>query len=83
MEKDKAQNVAQPLGTPPYRPATGDPLVLEREVAALLNRYSVENASNTPDFILAQFLLACLAAWNTGIHQREAWYGHYSKPGQP
>lgn len=41
----------------------------------LLNAHSQENASNTPDFILAQYLLGCLALWNTTTQQRETWYG--------
>ena len=53
----------------------------ERELTSLLNRYSRENASNTPDFILAQFLLDCLAAWNRGVQQRETWYGRDARPG--
>lgn len=54
---------------------------LDRDLAAVLNYYSAENASNTPDFILAQYLLACLAAWNTGVQQRETWYGRDARPG--
>jgi len=50
------------------------------QLSDLLNRHSKENASNTPDFILAQYLVACLAAWNTATQQREIWYGHYSRP---
>jgi hypothetical protein len=45
------------------------------ELEAILNKHSMENASNTPDFILAHYLLACLLAWNTGLQQRESWYG--------
>ena len=48
---------------------------LEHAIASALNRYSAENPSNTPDWILAQFLLGCLAAWNQGVQQRETWYG--------
>ena len=47
----------------------------ESELAHLLNRYSQENASNTPDWILAQYLLGCLTAWEAAIQQREEWYG--------
>ena len=47
---------------------------------SLINRDSQENASNTPDFILAQFLAACLQAWNTATQQREEWYGRGSMP---
>ncbi len=46
-----------------------------KRLEKLLNAHSRENASNTPDFILAQYLLACLAAWNRGVQQRETWYG--------
>ena len=41
----------------------------------VINRHSQENASNTPDYILAQFLESVLAAWNTATQQRETWYG--------
>ncbi len=53
---------------------------LERELASTLNRFSAENASNTPDFILAQYLLGCLAAWNQAVQQRETWYGRDARP---
>ncbi len=46
-----------------------------RELEALLNRHSQENASNTPDFVLAEFLTGCLATFNTCVNQREGWYG--------
>lgn len=55
-------------------------MTFEKDLEALLNRYSQENASNTPDFILAQYLVACLAAWNTGVQQRETWYGRNAAP---
>lgn len=48
---------------------------LEQELSDLLNRHSVEHHSNTPDFILARYLLACLGVWNTAVQRREAWYG--------
>ena len=55
-------------------------VTFEAELSALINRYSQENASNTPDFILAQYLTACLAAWNTATQQRETWYGRDARP---
>ena len=48
---------------------------LEAELAVLLNQSSQENVSNTPDFILAAYLRACLAAFHEFVRQREAWYG--------
>ena len=56
---------------------------LEKELAGVLNRYSAENDSNTPDWILAQYLLACLAAFNGAVQQREGWYGRDPRPTEP
>jgi hypothetical protein len=55
------------------------PLTFARELESLVNRYSQENASNTPDFILAEYLMLCLAAWNHGVTRREQWYGREPK----
>lgn len=51
------------------------------ELVCLLNKYSKENASNTPDFILAGYLKSCLLAWNEATKDRETWYGREFKPG--
>jgi hypothetical protein len=48
----------------------------------LINTYSIENESNTPDFILAEYLRSCLDAFNEANRKRENWYGKYMKPGQ-
>lgn len=45
------------------------------ELTALLNRYSKENESNTPDFILAQYIEASLTAFTQASRERERWYG--------
>jgi hypothetical protein len=45
------------------------------ELEALINRHSMENGSDTPDFILADYLVDCLRAWTRGVAAREAWYG--------
>lgn len=47
----------------------------EQALERLLNMYSQENGSNTPDFILAQYLSGCLKAWNEAVVAREKWYG--------
>jgi hypothetical protein len=54
----------------------------EKELESLVNRTSRENSSNTPDFILAGFLRACLMAWNAGVRRRAMWYGRMDKPGE-
>lgn len=45
------------------------------ELGALINKYSLENESDTPDFILASFLNDCLNAFNTATRRRDDWYG--------
>lgn len=48
---------------------------LQAELEMAINRHSRENESNTPDFILAKYMLACLEAFETASRSREAWYG--------
>lgn len=48
---------------------------LKDDIAKLLNIVSAENASDTPDFILGEYLAACLAAFDHATKQRETWYG--------
>jgi len=45
-----------------------------RELTSLLNRYSEENKSDTPDFILANYINGCLRNYNSIITQRENWF---------
>lgn len=56
---------------------------LEKEISAVLNCHSAENGSDTPDFILAQYLLACLAAFDAAAKKREVWYGRATAPCTP
>jgi hypothetical protein len=46
----------------------------EKELEALINRHSMENGSDTPDFILAQYLTACLRAFDSATQARTRWY---------
>lgn len=46
-----------------------------RELAGLLNRYSQENSRDTPDWILADYLIGCLNAWNNASRMRDKWWG--------
>jgi hypothetical protein len=47
----------------------------ESELRALINRHNVENSSETPDFVLAKFMLGCLNAYGRAVNERDAWYG--------
>lgn len=46
-----------------------------RELEALINKHSLENGSNTPDFILASFLENVLTDWNHATRARDKWFG--------
>lgn len=48
---------------------------LKKELEILLNKHSAENNSGTPDFILANYLLNCLVAYDVAVEAREKWYG--------
>ena len=52
-----------------------EPTTFERELQNLINRHSAENGSDTPDFILAEYLVGCLTNFNRTVKQREKWYG--------
>ena len=56
---------------------------LRAELAVVLNRFSRENYSNTPDFILAQFLMGCLTSFDEAVGSRDRWYGVELRPGEP
>lgn len=47
---------------------------LKRELTTLLNRTSRENKSDTPDFLLAEFMLGCLESFERATKKRDKWY---------
>lgn len=47
---------------------------LRNDLAEVLNKHSAENQSNTPDFILAEYLAGCLASFDKASRARETWY---------
>lgn len=55
---------------------------LKKEIQDAINKASAENGSNTPDFILAEYLWACLRAFDEAVLVRDRWYGleHSRKP---
>ena len=52
----------------------------QKKLEELINCESMENGSHTPDFLLAQYLMDCLNAWNKTVNAREQWYGRDAKP---
>jgi hypothetical protein len=47
----------------------------QKELSSLLNRYSKESESGTPDFLLAEYLSQQLAVWNNTMAARAVWRG--------
>jgi len=45
-----------------------------KELENLINKHSMENESNTPDFILADYLARCLDAFDIAVQDRTHWY---------
>lgn len=46
-----------------------------KEIEQTINKYSQENESDTPDFILAEYLTDCLKSFDKAVNRREEWYG--------
>lgn len=53
-----------PSQRPPFRSA----------LTALLNSYSKENSSNTPDYLLANFLIGCMDVYDLTVRRRDEWF---------
>lgn len=47
-----------------------------KQLQRLVNKLSLENGSDTPDFILAQFLWDSLKAFEAATNTRDAYWGH-------
>ena len=61
---------------PPYE-KTADDLKYDefvKELAAVINRYSMENRSNTPDYMLAEYMAGCLTVYENTISNRTEWF---------
>lgn len=66
MGGDKAIPARNPDNHPSFR----------QELATAINRCSMENGSDTPDFILAQYLIDCLKAFDYAQAARNAYYSN-------
>lgn len=62
-------------------PTIEEPPDLGNEIRSVLNRHSAENVSNTPDYVLASFLMDCLTAFEAAVVTRDGWYGLHPRPG--
>lgn len=53
------------------------------ELKDLINKHSKENGSDTPDFILADYLVACLEAFDSAALQKREYEGRAKKEVSP
>lgn len=42
-----------------------------KQLTELINRYSMENGSHTPDYILADYLVECLDAYDKATQRKQ------------
>jgi len=56
---------------------------LREQIERAINCCNAEGPSNTPDFILSEFLTDCLAAYDKAQQMRAKWYGHMDSIGGP
>ncbi len=63
----------------PSKPEPLDIETFEQALERLVNTHSQENCSDTPDFLLARYLVRCLRVWNESVTERETWYGRSVK----
>ena len=52
-----------------------EPANLREAIQWQVNRHSAENGSDTPDFVLAEYLTDCLAAFDKAVRRRREWHG--------
>jgi hypothetical protein len=48
---------------------------LRDELTHILNQRSREGMSNTPDYLLAEFIIQCLVAYETTVRKRDDFHG--------
>ena len=51
-------------------------MAFRKELEHLINRHCMENGSDTPDFMLADYLSDCLVAFDKAVRIRDDWYGN-------
>lgn len=52
-----------------------DIITFEQELEQLINRYSLENECDTPDYILAEYMKQCFVAYVNAVQLRDKWFG--------
>ena len=77
------EEVTQPVCTPkPLQlqkvdsgPGPAPNLEFRNDIETIINRHNAENESDTPDFILAEYLIDCLAVFDKAVRNCAFWHG--------
>lgn len=48
---------------------------LEKEIENLMNKYNIDTITDTPDFIIAEYLMTCLRNYLVTKNKVEKWFG--------
>jgi len=81
ISPEAGQRASCPVDANPVPPADFDIMSkLRKDIEHAINCNSAENGSDTPDFILAEYLTNCLAAYDKAVTAREKWYGREPVP---
>jgi hypothetical protein len=48
--------------------------VFKKELKELIKKHSLENESDTPDYVLAEYILSCLYAYENAIKARDRYF---------
>lgn len=67
------------IGYEPLDEIVTNEVKFARELTSLLNRYSKENDSDTPDYVLAGYLIGCLRNFNCAIGNKNNHEGRKRK----
>ena len=51
-----------------------------KDLIALLNAHGIDNQTNTPDYLLGDYLLACLKAFDSTVQARDTWHSPTKPP---
>jgi len=63
--------------------AIQDRTIFRVELEALINKHSIESLTGTPDFVLADYLIDSLDAFQRLQTRRKAWYADESEDPSP
>ena len=70
LNTTKNQNLTQGV-----KMLAGDEREFKKKLTGLVNECSLENHSNTPDWVIAEYLTKCLMIFDSAIIDRKNWFG--------